>query len=168
MANPCSWMTCCSGENHPAVLILDDKKVGCVTSCVWLKVDQGWSRCPVDYNGREQDITMIACGETHCAALTTTGKVFTCRFPMKNDPPKWNTIVSEDSTLDVRDPQIALQILVADINSKVRYKGCCDPMSARLHRSTTSDRPRMRLRLLRPSIKGLMMMSFICSCNNKK
>ena len=124
-------MICCSGEDQAAVLIIDNKEIG----SVWIRIFSVqrhfkiWVKCPVDYNNREQCIVMIACGEMHCAALTTAGDVFTCIFPMSNISPKW-TISGNLATLDGGDRQRALQTIVDDMDVELRYKTDCNPMAA--------------------------------------
>jgi len=123
-------MICCSGEDQAAVLIIDNKEIG----SVWLRIFSVqrdfkiWVKCPVDYNDREQCIVMIACGEMHCAALTTEGDVFTCTFPRSSGMPKWT--IYEGSDFDERDTQRALQKIVDHMDPEVEYKRCCDPMAA--------------------------------------
>lgn len=124
-------MICCSGEDQAAVLIIDNKKIG----SVWLRIFSAqrhfkiWVKCPVDYNDREQCIAMIACGEMHCAALTSAGDVFTCIFPMSNISPKW-TISGNLAAFDGGGPQRALQKLVDHMDAEVGYKRCCNSMAA--------------------------------------
>ena len=124
-------MICCSGEDQAAVLIIDNKEIG----SVWLRIFSVqrhfkiWVKCPVDYNDREQCIVMIACGEMHCAALTTAGDVFTCIFPMSNISPKW-TISGNLAAFDGGDCQRALQTIVDDMDCNFMYKTRSDPMAA--------------------------------------
>jgi hypothetical protein len=82
---PCSIkMICGSGENNTAVLIRDGN-----VGCVWVKFEDDWTKCPINCNGREQNVECIACEENVCAARTTEGDVFTCTFPRTDDIPEW-------------------------------------------------------------------------------
>lgn len=130
-------MICCSGEDQAAVLIIDNKEIG----SVWLRIFSVqrdfkiWVKCPVDYNDREQCIVMIACGEMHCAALTTEGDVFTCIFPRSDfvpaDLPTWT--ISRNWTalaFEGGDCQRALQTIVDDMDREFMYKTRSDPMAA--------------------------------------
>jgi len=145
-------MICCSCKDQAAVLIINDNNVGSVwirtlgdkgeasmekqiTGISWERYFKTWLQCPVYHNDREQCIAMIACGEMHCAALTTAGDVFTCIFPNSDDVPadlptwtisrNWAALAFEGG-----DCQRALQTIVDDMDVEVRYKTRSDPMAA--------------------------------------
>jgi len=126
---------CCAGEDQAALLITDEKKVG----SVWLRIFSVqrqckiWEKRPVNYNDREQCIAMIACGKMHCAALTTTGRVFICVLPSSEDLHAYLltwTLTEKLVHFDTGNPQKALQKIVDDIDVEILYKRCCAPMAA--------------------------------------
>jgi hypothetical protein len=145
-------MICCSCKDQAAVLIINDNNVGSVwirtlgdkgeasmekqiTGISWERYFKTWLQCPVYHNDREQCIAMIACGEMHCAALTTAGDVFTCIFPNSDDVPadlptwtisrNWAALAFEGG-----DCQRALQTIVDDMDCEFMYKTRSDPMAA--------------------------------------
>jgi len=128
-------MMCCAGKDQAALLITDEKNFG----SVWLRIFSVqrqckiWEKRPVNYNDREQCIAMIACGKMHCAALTTTGRVFICVLPSSEDLHAYSltwTLTEKLVHFDTGNPQKALQKIVDDKDVPLTYKRCCAPMAA--------------------------------------